>query len=82
MLTSFRNYVNFCYDHINKRNLSCYIFGIPAPIIIKDDERVDLFKNLIKKFNLYLKNICKEKEINFVDVYAYTKNKMDTSNAK
>jgi len=77
-----RNYVNFCYDHINKRNLSCYIFGIPAPIIIKDDERVDLFKNLIKKFNLYLKNICKEKEINFVDVYAYTKNKMDISNEK
>ena len=26
--------------------------------------------------------MCKEKGINFIDVYAYTKNKFDTSNEK
>ena len=51
-------------------------------MIINNNERVELLKKIIKKFNLYLKNICKEKEINFIDVYAYTKNKMDSSNEK
>ena len=77
-----RNYVNFCHNQINKRNLFCYILGIPAPMIINNNERVELLKKIIKKFNFYLKNICEEKEINFVDIYAYTKNNLDISNEK
>ena len=76
------SYVNFCYDNIKKRNLFCYILGIPAPMIIKDDERFDLLKKIIKKFNFHLKNICKEKQIKFIDTFRYTRNNKDVSNKK
>ena len=68
-----RSYVKFIYKQTNNKNLFCYIFGIPAPKIIKDDERAYILKKIIKKYNFHLKNICKEKGINFIDVYAHTK---------
>ena len=77
-----KSYVTFIYEQTNNKNLFCYIFGIPAPKIIKDDERAYLLKKIIKKYNFHLKNTCKEKGINFIDVYAHTKNKFDTSNEK
>ena len=78
-----KNYLEFCCDQAKNRNITFYFFGVHAPIIKKEyTEKADLLKNIIMKFNLYLKNICYEKGLNFIDTFKYTRNNQYISNKK
>ena len=78
-----RSYVEFIYEQLKNRNISYYIFGVPAPIvIIKNIEKVELLKKIIKKFNFHLRSVCREKDIKFIDTFKYTRNNKDASNKK
>ena len=78
-----KNYVEFCCEQFKARNVTPYILGVQAPIIKKEDtKKADLLKKIIKKFNLYLKNICHEKELNFIDTFEHTRNNNFISNKK
>ena len=77
------NYVEFCCGQVKNRNITFYLFGVHAPIIKKEDtEKAELLKKIIKKFNLFLKKICYEKGLNFIDAFEYTKNNQGFSNKK